>query len=160
MDLRKLKKLIDLVEESGISELELTEGEEKVRISRALMPSSQPMHYMPVQQMAGVARTGSHVGTAAGHARVRLFPPARPADDRAQPQTRRALLRHGRDRQLSGTVEAHQYQGRRRLDGILPADREHQRLDPPADPGRLCATTGSEALVRFLRRYGFLRRTR
>jgi acetyl-CoA carboxylase biotin carboxyl carrier protein len=32
MDLRKLKKLIDLVEESGISELEITEGEEKVRI--------------------------------------------------------------------------------------------------------------------------------
>lgn len=45
MDLRKLKKLIDLVEESGISELELTEGEEKVRISRN-MPNSQPMmHY-------------------------------------------------------------------------------------------------------------------
>ena len=34
MDLRKLKKLIDLVEASGISELELTEGEEKVKISR------------------------------------------------------------------------------------------------------------------------------
>lgn len=33
MDLRKLKKLIDLVEESGIAELELTEGEEKVKIS-------------------------------------------------------------------------------------------------------------------------------
>ena len=32
MDLRKLKKLIDLVEESGIAELEVTEGEEKVRI--------------------------------------------------------------------------------------------------------------------------------
>lgn len=32
MDLRKLKKLIDLVQESGISELEVTEGEEKVRI--------------------------------------------------------------------------------------------------------------------------------
>jgi acetyl-CoA carboxylase biotin carboxyl carrier protein len=32
MDLRKLKKLIDLVQESGISELEITEGEEKVRI--------------------------------------------------------------------------------------------------------------------------------
>lgn len=32
MDLRKLKKLIDLVEESGIAELEITEGEEKVRI--------------------------------------------------------------------------------------------------------------------------------
>ena len=44
MDLRKLKKLIDLVEESGISELELTEGEEKVRISRNL-PGSQTVHY-------------------------------------------------------------------------------------------------------------------
>lgn len=32
MDLRKLKKLIDLVQESGISELEITEGEERVRI--------------------------------------------------------------------------------------------------------------------------------
>lgn len=45
MDLRKLKKLIDLVEESGISELELTEGEEKVRISRAVSQAAalQPM---------------------------------------------------------------------------------------------------------------------
>ncbi|MCX7205973.1 MAG: acetyl-CoA carboxylase biotin carboxyl carrier protein [Proteobacteria bacterium] len=34
MDLRKLKKLIDLVEESGIAELEVTEGEERVRITR------------------------------------------------------------------------------------------------------------------------------
>lgn len=34
MDLRKLKKLIDLVQESGIAELEITEGEEKVRITR------------------------------------------------------------------------------------------------------------------------------
>jgi len=35
MDLRKLKKLIDLVEESGIAELEITEGEEKVRIVKS-----------------------------------------------------------------------------------------------------------------------------
>jgi acetyl-CoA carboxylase biotin carboxyl carrier protein len=35
LDLRKLKKLIELVEESGISELEITEGEEKVRINRS-----------------------------------------------------------------------------------------------------------------------------
>jgi acetyl-CoA carboxylase biotin carboxyl carrier protein len=58
MDLRKLKKLIDLVEESGISELELTEGEEKVRISRALMPNQQPVaHYMaaPAQHVAAHA---------------------------------------------------------------------------------------------------------
>jgi acetyl-CoA carboxylase biotin carboxyl carrier protein len=58
MDLRKLKKLIDLVEESGISELELTEGEEKVRISRAMMPSQAPvMHYAaaPAMQMQAPA---------------------------------------------------------------------------------------------------------
>jgi len=50
MDLRKLKKLIDLVEESGISELELTEDGEKVRISRnftASMPAQNYNHYMP-----------------------------------------------------------------------------------------------------------------
>ena len=35
MDLRKLKKLIELVEESGIGELEITEGEETVRISKS-----------------------------------------------------------------------------------------------------------------------------
>ncbi|UOO76871.1 acetyl-CoA carboxylase biotin carboxyl carrier protein [Neisseria sp. Dent CA1/247] len=38
MDLRKLKKLIDLVEESGIAEIEVTEGEEKVRITRSTAP--------------------------------------------------------------------------------------------------------------------------
>ncbi len=35
MDLRKLKKLIEMVEESGIAEIEITEGEEKVRITRS-----------------------------------------------------------------------------------------------------------------------------
>ena len=34
MDIRKLKKLIDLVEESGIAEIEVTEGEDKVRVTR------------------------------------------------------------------------------------------------------------------------------
>jgi acetyl-CoA carboxylase biotin carboxyl carrier protein len=38
MDLRKLKKLIDLVQESGIAELEVTEGEEKVRIRSSSVP--------------------------------------------------------------------------------------------------------------------------
>lgn len=47
MDLRKLKKLIDLVEESGISELELTEGEEKVRISRNLPNAHAGMQFAP-----------------------------------------------------------------------------------------------------------------
>jgi acetyl-CoA carboxylase biotin carboxyl carrier protein len=53
MDLRKLKKLIDLVEESGISELELTEGEEKVRISRNLPQAQGTVHYaQPYMQQA------------------------------------------------------------------------------------------------------------
>ncbi|HET9748084.1 MAG TPA: acetyl-CoA carboxylase biotin carboxyl carrier protein [Casimicrobiaceae bacterium] len=43
MDLRKLKTLIDLVETSGIAELEIQEGEERVRITRANASSPQPM---------------------------------------------------------------------------------------------------------------------
>ena len=43
MDLRKLKKLIDLVQESGIAELEITEGEEKVRIARGGAVSVIPL---------------------------------------------------------------------------------------------------------------------
>lgn len=55
MDLRKLKKLIDLVEESGISELELTEGEEKVRISRATAPVATPQVMQVAAPVGGVA---------------------------------------------------------------------------------------------------------
>lgn len=56
MDLRKLKKLIDLVEESGISELELTEGEEKVRISRHQPPANPGvMQYQPYMQLPPTA---------------------------------------------------------------------------------------------------------
>ena len=66
MDLRKLKTLIDLVEASGISELELTEGEEKVRISRALMPSHATFNQAPAQYVAApVASHASPVPTAA-----------------------------------------------------------------------------------------------
>jgi len=69
MDLRKLKKLIDLVQESGIGEIEITEGEEKVRISRQMAgaapvimaaPQMQPMGYP-----AGAATTGPGAGQAA-----------------------------------------------------------------------------------------------
>lgn len=42
MDIRKVKKLIELVEESGIAELEIKEGEESVRISRAGQPAAAP----------------------------------------------------------------------------------------------------------------------
>ena len=50
MDLRKLKKLIDLVQESGISELEVTEGEEKVRIAK--FPAAGTVMSMPAQHHA------------------------------------------------------------------------------------------------------------
>ncbi len=46
MDLRKLKKLIDLVQESGISELEVTEGEEKVRIAKHAPAAAAPVNYV------------------------------------------------------------------------------------------------------------------
>ena len=42
MDLRKLKTLIELVESSGIAELEISEGEERVRITRSLPAASAP----------------------------------------------------------------------------------------------------------------------
>ncbi|MBU1437124.1 MAG: acetyl-CoA carboxylase biotin carboxyl carrier protein [Gammaproteobacteria bacterium] len=45
MDIRKIKKLIELLEESGINELEITEGEESVRISRG----GPVQHYAPMQ---------------------------------------------------------------------------------------------------------------
>ena len=47
MDLRKLKKLIDLVEESGIAEIEVTEGEEKVRITRSVATPAVQTVYAP-----------------------------------------------------------------------------------------------------------------
>jgi len=50
MDLRKLKKLIDLVQDSGIAELEITEGEEKVRITSKL--AGQTMYAAPQQMYA------------------------------------------------------------------------------------------------------------
>ena len=60
MDLRKLKKLIDLVEDSGISELEVTEGEEKVKIvkggSRVGEVVVVPGHAAPASPMTDLSR--------------------------------------------------------------------------------------------------------
>ncbi|HYC35791.1 MAG TPA: acetyl-CoA carboxylase biotin carboxyl carrier protein [Usitatibacter sp.] len=70
MDLRKLKKLIDLVQESGIGEIEITEGEEKVRISRQvnappMMMAAPGMHAMPMTGPAGGAGNAPGPETAA-----------------------------------------------------------------------------------------------
>lgn len=54
MDIRKIKKLIELVEESGISELEISEGEESVRISRISANQGQiaPQQYFAAPTIA------------------------------------------------------------------------------------------------------------
>jgi acetyl-CoA carboxylase biotin carboxyl carrier protein len=55
MDLRKVKTLIDLVQQSGISELEIQEGEERVRISRGpLAGQAQQMMAAPMMYSATV----------------------------------------------------------------------------------------------------------
>lgn len=45
MDIRKVKKLIELLEESGIAEIEIKEGEEAVRISRMPTGAPAPQYY-------------------------------------------------------------------------------------------------------------------
>jgi acetyl-CoA carboxylase biotin carboxyl carrier protein len=50
MDLRKLKTLIELVESSGIAELEISEGEERVRITRTAASTQQTYTSAPVPQ--------------------------------------------------------------------------------------------------------------
>jgi acetyl-CoA carboxylase biotin carboxyl carrier protein len=65
MDLRKLKSLIDLVQQSGIAELEVTEGEEKVRICRAL-PAAPAAPPQVVHTVAAPAPQAGAVPAAAG----------------------------------------------------------------------------------------------
>lgn len=52
MDLRKLKTLIELVENSGIAELEISEGEERVRITRSLPPAVSSAKAGPAEAQA------------------------------------------------------------------------------------------------------------
>ncbi|WP_449430986.1 acetyl-CoA carboxylase biotin carboxyl carrier protein [Pseudomonas putida] len=55
MDIRKVKKLIELLEESGIDELEIKEGEESVRISRHSKTPAAQQFYAPAPMAAPVA---------------------------------------------------------------------------------------------------------
>ncbi|WP_334060921.1 acetyl-CoA carboxylase biotin carboxyl carrier protein [Alteromonas sp. S005] len=70
MDIRKIKKLIELVEESGIAELEITEGEESVRIHRGPTGVQAPMNYsfaapaVPQAAPAAAATTASEAPAA------------------------------------------------------------------------------------------------
>jgi len=74
MDIRKIKKLIEMLEESNLAELEIKEGEESIRISRAGTVSSPPAHHHHVvsAQPLAPAATAPAVATPAmtGHAVV------------------------------------------------------------------------------------------
>ena len=75
MDLRKLKTLIELVESSGIAELEIQEGEERVRITRALPAGAAPS-VVPV----AVASAPIHVPAVAAPAAAAPEPAAPPPE--------------------------------------------------------------------------------
>ena len=81
MDLRKLKKLIDLVEESGIAEIEVTEGEEKVRITRSLAAPQPVYAAAPAVAAAPAPAAAAAAPVAAAGA------PAAPARDLSKAQT-------------------------------------------------------------------------
>ncbi|HAU3249599.1 TPA: acetyl-CoA carboxylase biotin carboxyl carrier protein [Salmonella enterica subsp. houtenae] len=69
MDIRKIKRLIELVEESGISELEISEGEESVRISRttanAGFPVMQQAYAAPMMQQPALSNAVAPAATPA-----------------------------------------------------------------------------------------------
>jgi acetyl-CoA carboxylase biotin carboxyl carrier protein len=73
MDIRKVKKLIELLEESGISELEISEGEESVRISRHPRMAMQAPAAMagPIMQAAPQQIAPAMPATAAGEHKPR-----------------------------------------------------------------------------------------
>lgn len=76
MDLRKLKTLIDLVSESGISELEVTEGEGKVRIVKNAAPVyvQQPSGYAPQPAISAPAAPAAEAAAAPAAAAVPAVP--------------------------------------------------------------------------------------
>src|SRR6185436_4309480 len=74
MDLRKLKKLIDLVQESGIAELEITEGEERVRIARGGVVNVTPLAAAALP-VAAVAAAGAPPAASAAPAAAAEPPP-------------------------------------------------------------------------------------
>jgi acetyl-CoA carboxylase biotin carboxyl carrier protein len=76
MDLRKLKKLIDLVQESGIAELEVTEGEEKVRIVRGGGPGEIVVAAQPQFAIAPPAAVQSAASPASAPAAAEPAAPA------------------------------------------------------------------------------------
>lgn len=70
MDLRKIKKLIEMLEESNLSELEIREGEETVRLSRHVAAAPASAHYIPAPAPQTTAAVTSAPTTAAAEAQA------------------------------------------------------------------------------------------
>ena len=83
MDIRKVKKLIELLEESGISEIEISEGEESVRISR--YPNPGTVSVQTLQHPAMLAPPAAPAPAPAASAEPAAAPP--PAAARGQQVT-------------------------------------------------------------------------
>jgi acetyl-CoA carboxylase biotin carboxyl carrier protein len=64
MDIRKIKKLIDLIDETGVAEIEIREGEESVRISRYGTPPPMGAHHYYMPPSHGVPHAGAPVAPA------------------------------------------------------------------------------------------------
>jgi len=129
MDIRKVKKLIELLEESGIAELEIREGEESVRISRGGSQPAGPVHYSapapaapaPAQSQAPAAepeaRPDRREAVAGMRTRAALAPPA----ERFEGRARDALAK----REVSSAREALAFY----RDSVEPAALDSVRAD-------------------------------
>jgi len=77
MDLRKLKTLIDLVQQSGIAELEITEGEERVRIARGVpgaAPAPTQVYTLPQAAAPAPAAAGAPAAAAPAEGEAAALP--------------------------------------------------------------------------------------
>jgi len=83
MDIRKVKKLIELLEESGVAEIEIKEGEESVRISRHGSAPPPVTHYVQAPPMAAPAPAPTAVPAGGGRAAA----PAPAEDEGPRPET-------------------------------------------------------------------------
>jgi len=85
MDLRKLKTLIDLVSESGVAELEITEGEDHVRIVNRPTVSAAPVVQAPAAVTVAAGPPGVPAPNRRGHAPAAAPAPAQDAAQAALP---------------------------------------------------------------------------
>lgn len=83
MDMRKIRKLIELLQETGIAEIEIKEGEESVRISRESTRAPQAMQAMPMQYIMQAENNAPRAAQAPAHqpSQAQEFPVAAAAVD-------------------------------------------------------------------------------